>query len=336
MTLTWAAVTSLVGVICLALAVARPPATTRAPRLGATVELLTLAAIGLMPPLLLVCAAATWGSASGSSLRMADGMCVVANGPIAPAQIALYGLAGALIGRTAVLASRTVRASQRAEISGLALCRATPRALPSGEIAWIVPSGRLAAYSGGVRRPQAVVSTGLLDLLGPAEQEAVLRHEVAHLRLGHPRIVVVGAVVAQVYRWLPPVRMAWTRLRRELEAAADDEVVAAMGADALLRALAKVALAQPPSATVGFAETRDLRYRIQRLQDPHPCRARVGIVLGAAGAALVTSLAAATCQALHAGTAASSYLLCLAGFGYLGWRPTWARRPRAAAGTDGD
>jgi Zn-dependent protease with chaperone function len=330
MSALWVAIT-LVGVIAVVFAVARPAATTRAPRLGATVELLTLAAIGLMPPLLFVCAAATWGTASGSSGHMVAGVCVLANGTIGPAQLALYALAGVLLVRTGVLAVRTVRASQRAELNGLALDHAIPRALPDGETAWILPSERLAAYSGGLRHPRAVVTTGLLDLLDPDEQDAVLRHEVAHLRLGHPRIVVLGGVVARAYRWLPPARMAWTRLRRELEAAADDEVVAAIGADPLLRALAKVALAETPPATAGFAEPRDLRYRIRRLQEPRPRRARASLALGVAGAVIIAALASATCQALHAGISLSSVIPCLVGFGYLGWRPTWARRLRAPA-----
>jgi hypothetical protein len=127
-----------------------------------------------------------------------------------------------------------------------------------------------------------VVSTGLLALLTPAEQEAVLHHEAAHIRLGHPRILLLGAVIARSYRWLPPARLAWTRLRRDLEAAADDEAAAAVGTAPLLSALAKVALAAAASPAPGsgdpaglaFAEPGDLRYRIRRLQQPQAPDAR--------------------------------------------------------------
>ena len=47
-----------------------------------------------------------------------------------------------------------------------------------------------------------------------------------------------------------------------------------------------------------------------------------------AGAVLTAGLAAAACQVLQAGAAWSGLIPCLAGFGYLGWRPAWARSPR--------
>jgi Zn-dependent protease with chaperone function len=320
----WAAAV-LVGVVALALVVTRAGATSRAPRLGAAVELLTLAAIGLMPPLLLACGAAAWGTAARASGYMVGGICLLANGSIRPAQLALYAAALVLVAHIALLATRAVRASQRIELRGLSLDRASPRSLPGGETAWVVPSTRLFAYSGGLRRPRAVVTTGLLDLLDPLEQEAVLRHEVAHLRLGHPRILVTGATIADAYRWLPPARMAWARLRRELEAAADDEVVAAIGSEPLLRALAKVTLAQAPQAAAAFADPGDLRYRIRRLQAPRPPKARASLALGLAGALLLAALTSATCVALHTGIAWSSLAPCMIAFGFLGWRPTWTR-----------
>src|SRR5712664_3007742 len=116
------------------------------------------------------------------------------------------------------------------------------------------PSGQVAAYCGGLRRPQPVVTTALLGLLGPAEQDAVLAHEAAHIRLGHPRILLAGAVIGRSYRWLPPARLAWDRLRRDIEAAADDEAAAAAGTGPLLSALAKVALAATPPAAAPAAQ----------------------------------------------------------------------------------
>jgi hypothetical protein len=112
----------------------------------------------------------------------------------------------------------------------------------------VVPSGQVAAWCGGLRRPQVVVTTGLLGLLSPAEQRAVLAHEAAHVRLGHPPILLFGAVIGRSYRRLPPARLAWDRLRRDIEAAGDDQAAAAAaaGTGPLLSALAKVALAAAP------------------------------------------------------------------------------------------
>jgi Zn-dependent protease with chaperone function len=320
----------LAGVAGVAVAVSRPAVTAAAPRLGAVVEVLTLAAIGLAPPLLLACTAAAIGTWSGAPGAMVAGVCVLASGPADPAQLALYGLAAALLARTGFLAARAAAATRRAGPHGRARAGATPRRLPGGVTAWVVPSSRPAAYCGGLRHPQVVVTTGLLNMLSPAEQEAVLGHEAAHVRLGHPPILLFGAAIGRSYRWLPPARLAWDRLRRDIEAAADDEAAATAGAGPLLSALAKVALATTPSAgsppaRAGFADPEDLRYRIRRLQAPPARGARCALSLALGGAVLTGGLAAAACQLLHAGFAWSGLIPCLAAFGYLGWRPTWAR-----------
>jgi Zn-dependent protease with chaperone function len=325
----WAAPGLLAVVLAGALALTRPAAASAAPRLAAALELLTLSALALMPPILVACAAATWASASGSEGRMVAGVCVLADGPIGAGQAALYALAIALAAHTGSCAIRAVRAARRAELSGLALRAATPKTLSDGATAWILPSERPAAYCAGIRRPRAVVTSGLLAPLNPSEQEAVLRHEIAHLRLGHPRILILGDAVERAYRFLPPVSLAWRRLRRELEAAADDLVVDALGAAPLLGALAKTALrASVPPTGVGFANPSDLHYRIRRLQQPHPQNARASITFGLVGAAFTAALAASACDALHANIAWDSLAPCLVGFAYLGGRPIWTTRPR--------
>ena len=297
----------LTGAAGVAAAVTRPAVTAPAPRLGAVVEVLTLAAIGLAPPLLLACAAAAAGTWSGGRGDKVAGVCVLAAGPAGPAQLALYGLAAALLARTGAVAAQAAAAARRAGPRGRAQAAATPRRLPGGVTASVVPSGQVAAWCGGLRRPQVVVTTGLLDVLSPAEQQAALAHEAAHIRLGHPRILLAGAVIGRSYRWLPPARLAWDRLRCDVEAAADDEAAAAAGAGPLLSALAKVALAATPPATAparaGFADPEDLRYRIRRLQAPPARSARSALALGLAGAVLTGGLAAAACQPLHAGAA---------------------------------
>ncbi len=327
--LAWAAAVLAAG-IAVALAAARPPAARAAPRLGAATGVLTLAGIGLIPPLLLACAAAALGTPTGHGRHTAAGACVAVAGHAGPGQLALYGVAAALAARTVLLAARALRAARRAELRGLALAGAVPRPLAGGGTAWIVPASQLAAYCAGLRHPRVIVSSGLLDLLTPAEQEAVLAHEVAHIRLGHPRVLLLGAVIASSYRWLPPARLAWTRLRRDLEAAADDEAAAEIGTGPLLSALAKVALAaaSPAPATgnpvpLAFAEPADLRYRVHRLQQPPARGTRAALALPLAGALLTFALAWAACQALHASSPWTALLPCLAAFGYLGWRPNW-------------
>jgi Zn-dependent protease with chaperone function len=328
----WLAIT-MAALVAAGLAVVRFAGTV--PRLGATVELLTLAMIWLMPLLLLSSAATAAGAAGTSPVVKIAGVCPLARGPVGLVQLVLYGLALAAVARTALAAARALTAARRAGLSGRALAGASPVEVPGGQVAWVIPSRRLAAYCGGLGRPRPVVTTGLLSLLDPAEQEAVLRHETAHARLGHPRLLLLGAVIAASYRWLPPARLAWAALRRDLEAAADDEATG-NGTGPLLSALAKVALAQaahpaaPVPAAAGFADADDLRYRIRRLQQPRPQRARTVLALSLVGAALAGALAEAACVALHAGPAWSTVLPCLAAFGYLGLRPVWVRTFRPA------
>jgi hypothetical protein len=300
------------------------------------VEVLTLAVIGLAPPLLLACAAAAVGTWSGARGDMVAGVCVLAAGPAGPAQLALYGLAAALLTRTGAVAAHAVKAARRAGPRGALLAGSMHVRLPGGVTACVVRSGQVAVYCGGLRHPRVVVTTGLLDLLNPAERQAALAHEAAHIRLGHPRILLAGAVIGRSYRWLPPARLAWDRLRRDLEAAADDEAAAAAGTGPLLSALAKVAIAAaPPTAAeparAGFADPEDLRYRIRRLQLPPARSARSALSLALAGAVLTGGLALAACQLVHAGATWSGLIPCLAAFGYLGWRPAWARGARRPA-----
>jgi Zn-dependent protease with chaperone function len=216
----------LAGAAGVTAAVTRPAVTAAAPRLGAVVEVLTLTAIGLAPPLLLA--------------------------------------------RTGAVAARAALTARRAGPRGRALAAAVPRRAPGGVTASVVPSSRPAAWCGGLRHPQVVVTTGLLGLLGPAEPEAVLAHEAAHIRLGHPRILLTGAVIGRSYRWLPPARLACDRLRRDLEAAADDEAATTAGAGPLLSALAKVAFAATPQAAAGARPHRVRRPGGPALPDPPP------------------------------------------------------------------
>jgi len=130
-------------------------------------------------------AAAALGTWSGAPGDMEAGVCVLAAGPAGPAQLALYGLAAALLARTGAVAARAAVAARRAGPRGRALAAATLRQLPGGATASVVPSGQVAAWCGGLRCPQVVVTTGLLDVLSAAEQQAALAHEAAHIRLGH-------------------------------------------------------------------------------------------------------------------------------------------------------
>lgn len=69
------------------------------------------------------------------------------------------------------------------------------RGLPTPRLG-IIESDALNAYAAGVTRDQytVVVTRGLLDALEPAELEAVLAHELSHIRHGDVRMMMVATI----------------------------------------------------------------------------------------------------------------------------------------------
>jgi Zn-dependent protease with chaperone function len=72
---------------------------------------------------------------------------------------------------------------------------------PSGVT--VVP---LAAPTAFVAGDRIVVSAALLDALDPAELDAVLAHETAHLRGGHSRIAAWAHALSRGSFQVPPAR----------------------------------------------------------------------------------------------------------------------------------
>ena len=85
----------------------------------------------------------------------------------------------------------------------------------------VVPTPELLALSIPAHAPQVVLSDGLVEMLAPDELEAVIGHEVAHLRLGHRRYLVAASAVERSLCVLPFVRKSAWILRIELERWAD-------------------------------------------------------------------------------------------------------------------
>jgi Zn-dependent protease with chaperone function len=297
------------------------------PRLLAALHMVSLAGLPLLPAAGAVCAglglalpspraaaaAAHCGSGPGAGLWLPAGLSLAALAPLA------------------WQAARVLPAARRAELAGMALAAARPRRLPGGGLVWVLPSPDPAAYACGLRRPRAVVTTGLLDLLDPAEQRAACEHEYAHVRLGHPRLLLLGAVVARAYGFLPPVRHAWSGLRRELEAAADDEAVRAVGAGPVLSALARAALARSaaPGMAAAFGDPQHLRYRIARLREPRPASRGASALAAAGGLALVSAFTWSACGLAAGAVTAAGFAVCAAALAAAALRPVWPAAPRA-------
>lgn len=294
------------------------------PRVAAGGHLLGLLGWGLLAVVWLGCMGASIGSWL-AGIPAPGGGCLLG---LARGQWLLLGYlpAAAALGLLVWHAVRLALAAWRAELRGLALAGSVCRAVSGGLAVWVVPSARPAAYAGGVWRPRAVVTSGLLTALEDDERQAVCEHEGAHIRLGHPRLLVVGGAVAAAFGWLSPVRRAWDGLRRELEAAADDEAARVVGAATVISALAHVVLAGAPanSGAPAFGELEHLRWRIARLEQPHPVRATPTAVVGSSAivTAAVMGWTACVLAGGHATVAAFGFCATVLAAGAL--RPVWA------------
>lgn len=122
--------------------------------------------------------------------------------------------------------------------------------------------------------------------------------------------------------------VGWLAPGAELEAAADDEAVRAVGPAPVISALARVALQAPGAYTTGgtveFGEAEHFRYRVARLEEARPVRAAPTALVGSSVAVVASAIAWSACvlagaEATIVGVAASGSAIAAAGF-----RPTWA------------
>lgn len=309
------------------------------PRVSAAAGLVSLLGWGAVPVAWLACAG---GGLDGwiGRLPAASRACHTASAS-APWALVGYlpalGALGWLLGHGASLA----RAARRAELRGPALAAAVPRDAANGTV-WVVPSRELAAYAGGLWRPRAILTSGLLAPLSAPERQAVCEHEAAHVRLGHPRLLLVAGAVAAAYGWLPPVRHAWDRLRRDLEAAADDAAVAVVGRTVLVSALARIALVTPagpgphrgegPGLDAGAGAGGHLHYRLARLGSAPPARRVSAVALGSLAGLVALLLGWSLCLLGGADPSAATLGGCVGALWLLALRPAWPLdRPGARA-----
>lgn len=144
-----------------------------------------------------------------------------------------------------------------------------------------------------------VVSDGLLALLDDGQAAAVVRHEAAHLRYRHQRLLAIVAVAEHVLGWLPPVARSAAALHLAVERWADDDAAGTTPASRLAVRDSLLALAgmSPVLDAAGFTDARTVVARIRALEAPSP-RPAIGAHLllyvpgGAAGAIAAPALVA--------------------------------------------
>ncbi len=139
----------------------------------------------------------------------------------------------------------------------------------------------------GLLRPTILVPRALLDRLPPEGLQAVLIHELAHVKRGDLWINSLQTVLQAAYFYNPLVWLANAIVRRVREQAVDEMVLVALGAEAksygnTLIDIAEMAFLRvsPALRLIGVAESRkSLEGRIKHMMTrPIPKSAKVGVV----------------------------------------------------------
>lgn len=181
----------------------------------------------------------------------------------------------------------------------------------------------------GLRKPTIVLSSWMLEHLDDGELEAVLAHELAHLRHHDNLIAWVTTWLKEGLFYLPTTRRAWAQIQADREVLSDSWAVRATGKPmALASALAKVwqqgllvAQQRPPYSeglVAGFSgETEvSLESRIQRLLDDRLASSSAPFfgprtVLALVTAVLLAALALLPLYLMPSGTGTSCLLMAM-------------------------
>lgn len=123
------------------------------------------------------------------------------------------------------------------------------------------------AYSVDGRPGMVVATEGLARKLDESQRQAVLAHELAHLRGGHHRLIRGCEILAAALPWIPLFASAPKAVAALAEFAADDCAAAATSPATIRSALCAVAATSSgePSATLSLAG-QVLQQRLQRLE----------------------------------------------------------------------
>ncbi|MFC7339902.1 M56 family metallopeptidase [Saccharopolyspora griseoalba] len=161
--------------------------------------------------------------------------------------------------------------------------RAAPQ-LGAGTV--VVESEQVTAYCVASRSRTVVVTRGALDRLDPAELEAVLAHEHAHLVGRHHLLLTLLGAVRRAFPGVTLFRTAEEESGRLLEMRADDIAVERHGPVPLVGALATMTEGATPSGALA-ATGHSVLARALRLAEPpsqaHRATSRAALSGTAAG-----------------------------------------------------
>jgi GWxTD domain-containing protein len=143
----------------------------------------------------------------------------------------------------------------------------------------------------GYLRPAILIPAGLLTGLAPEQVEAILLHELEHIRRHDYAVNVLQTLVEGLLFYHPAVWWVSGVIRAERENCCDDAVVALVGdARGYAAALAELEWRRSVGRPALAARGGNLVLRIRRLLEPHGPRSIAGPALGAT--LLMASIAA--------------------------------------------
>lgn len=157
----------------------------------------------------------------------------------------------------AVTGGREVTRAEEPRLYNLLENLCIARGLPMPRLK-IVPNPALNAFASGLNQRQYSISvtTGLLEALDDAELEAVLGHELTHIRNGDVRLLVIALVIAGVLSFVGELVFRMVFLTGRIRRRDDGERKGGGALPAILIALALIVLAWLLSIFIRFALSR--------------------------------------------------------------------------------
>lgn len=158
----------------------------------------------------------------------------------------------------------------------------------------------------GYLKPVILFPIGMINRLEPAEAEAILAHELAHIMRHDYLFNILQSMVETLFYYHPAVWWLSARVRHEREMAADDAAIQLTG-NAVQYAKALVAVQdmafRPLSPSLAFAgaNKQKLLHRVQHILHIHPTKTFIMEKLIGAGAIILVLAALGFTQAKTTG-----------------------------------
>jgi len=182
-------------------------------------------------------------------------------------------LAGAVLARTVLTAIAHFRAARRQALRHAQTARLVGQPDPAlGAV--LVEHAQPTAYCVAGRQPTVILTTGAVQALDPAQLDAVLAHERAHLTGRHHWLLAMARISREVLPFLPLMRDAENQVARLVELHADDAATRARDPRLLATALVVLATADGPAVVLAAGATDSVQ-RIHRLLGPSEPLGRV-------------------------------------------------------------